>query len=147
MRARQSSKRGASRDEGAGVPQGILRKLRSICLRLPDAYEEKAWVGIRWMIRKRNFAHVLLIDGGWPPAYARAAASAGPLVVVTLRTEDAVYDAFRHGGPRFFQAEWGTRWGTKVVGVKLDQGVDWKELEALIMESYRLLAPRKLSAR
>jgi len=55
------------------VPDNILAKLRLACLDLPEAYEESAWVGTRWMVAKKNFAHVLMIDGGWPPAYARAA--------------------------------------------------------------------------
>jgi len=128
------------------VPPKVLAKLRSICLRLPESYEEPAWVGTRWMIRKRNFAHVLKIDAGWPPAYARAAASRGPLVVVTFRSSDLLRDALRDAGARFFVPAWGTRWGTKVVGIKLDDDVDWAELETLLLESYRLLAPKKLAA-
>jgi|SoiMethySBSTD1v2_1073268.scaffolds.fasta_scaffold12586_8 YjbR protein len=131
--------------EVSDVSPKIVAKLRLICLGLPEAYEEEAWVGTRWMVRKRNFAHVLEIDGGWPPAYARAAGTDGPVVVVTFRTSDLLYGAFREQGPRFFQAEWGTRWGTKVVGVKLGKRVDWDELEVLIAESYRLLAPKKLA--
>jgi hypothetical protein len=133
-----------SPNERATVPAKILAKLRAICLRLPEAYEEQAWVGTRWMVRKRNFAHVVAIRDGRPPAYARAAGSDGPLTVVTFRTEDIAYGVFAAGHARFFQAEWGTRWGTKVSGIKLGKDIDWKELEALVVESYRLLAPKKL---
>jgi hypothetical protein len=128
------------------LPPKLLAKLRSICLRLPEAREEPAWVGIRWVIRKRNFAHVLEIDRGWPPAYARAAASDGPLIVVTFRTSDAMYTTFADAGQRFFQAEWGTRWGTHVVGMRLDGRVNWEEVELLLVESYRLLAPKRLAS-
>jgi hypothetical protein len=126
------------------IPTSILAKLRAICLRLPKAYEENAWVGTRWMVQKKNFAHVVAIDGGRPPAYARAAASDGPLVVLTFRTDGLAYGAFRDADARFFQAEWGTRWGTKVVGMKLTGRIVWRDVEALVVESYRLLAPRKL---
>jgi len=125
-----------------GVPLKILAKLRAICLRLPDAYEESAWVGTRWMIRKRNFAHVVRIADGWPAAYARAASSNGPLVVLTFRATDILRDALRDVGSRFFVPAWGTRWGTKVMGLKLDEAVDWKEVEAVLAESHRLLAPK-----
>ena len=54
------------------VPTEILDAVRAVCLALPDAYEEAAWVGTRWRIRGKTFAHVLTIDAGWPPAYARA---------------------------------------------------------------------------
>jgi hypothetical protein len=33
------------------VPSEIIDRLRPVCLRLPQAYEEPAWVGIRWRIR------------------------------------------------------------------------------------------------
>jgi hypothetical protein len=126
------------------VPPAILAKLGPMCLRLPEAYEEKAWVGTRWMIRKRNFAHVIKIDAGWPPAYARAAGSDGPLVVLTFRVSGLLYDTLRTTGPPFFVAEWGTRWGTKVVGMALGKRVAWDEVEVLVTESYRLLAPARL---
>ena len=55
------------------VPPEILDRLRPICPGLPETYEEPAWVGIRWRIRKRTFAHAyewpadvvgLVLDGG-----------------------------------------------------------------------------------
>jgi hypothetical protein len=124
------------------VPSALLKRLRTICLRLPEAYEEPAWVGTRFMIKKRNFAHVLRIDEGWPPAYARAARQEGPLDVVTFRVSDVIYDGFADARPRYFQCPWGTRWGTKVVGMALDRHVDWVEAASLLAESYRLLAPK-----
>lgn len=132
--------------KSAGAPASILARLRAICLGLPEAYEEAAWAGTRWMVRKRNFAHVLTIDGGWPPVYARAAGSDGPLTVLTFRASGLLYDALRTAGPPFFHAAWGTQWGTKVIGLAIGKGVDWKEVAALLTESYRLLAPKKLVA-
>lgn len=127
------------------VPPRILTRLRSICLRLPEAYEESAWVGTRWMIRKRNFAHVLQIDDGWPPAYARAAGTDSPAIVLTFRTSDLLKDALT-SSPPFFHAAWGTRWGTKVVGMVLGKRIGWDEVAVLLTESYRLLAPKQLAA-
>jgi hypothetical protein len=63
------------------VPPEIVARLRAVCLGLPEAYEEQAWVGTRWRVRTRTFAHVLTVDAGWPPAYARAAATDGPVTV------------------------------------------------------------------
>ena len=58
------------------VPNEIVVGLRSVCLALPETYEEKAWVGVRWRIRTRTFAHVL----GIVPATPRAArAASGPV--------------------------------------------------------------------
>jgi hypothetical protein len=127
------------------VSAAILTKLRALCLALPETREETAWAGVRWMIRTRNFAHAVAIDGGWPPAYARAAGSDGPVTVVTFRASGFLYDTLRTAGPPFFVAEWGTRWGTKVIGLAVDRRTDWDEVGVLITESYRLLAPRKLT--
>ena len=39
------------------VAPGIVAALRRICVALPEAYEEPAWVGTRWpRIRGRTFA-------------------------------------------------------------------------------------------
>ena len=123
------------------VPAEILARLRSLCLALPEAYEEQAWVGTRWRIRKRTFAHVLTIDAGWPPAYARAAATDGPCTVLTFRSTAPEIAAFRDLGHPFFL----TRWGRDDVGIVLGAGTDWREVEELVAESYCILAPRRLA--
>jgi hypothetical protein len=125
------------------VPERIVARLRKLCLALPGATEEDAWAGTRWVVRKKNFAHVVQIDGGWPPAYAKAAGTDGPATVLTFRTSGALDDVLRTAGPPFFRAAWGTLWGTKVIGMTLGKGTDWKQVAMLVTESYRLLAPKK----
>ena len=124
------------------VLHAVLAELRSVCLVLPEAYEEPAWVGTRWRIRTRTFAHVLAIDSGWPPAYARAAASDGPLTVMTFRASGPDLDALEHAGHPFFRP----RWWNDIVGMVIDRDVDWSEVAELLTDSYRLLAPKKLAA-
>src|SRR5439155_14059187 len=83
----------------ADVPAEIVAELRSVCLALPETHEEPAWVGTRWRIRTQTFAHVLTIDAGWPPAYARAAETDGPATVLTFESsgpELAALSAARH---------------------------------------------------
>ena len=126
--------------EYAEVPPEIVAQLRSVCLGLPDAYEEQAWVGTRWRVRKRTFAHVLAIDSRWPPAYARASATDGPTNVLTFRSPGDEIDALVATGHPFFKPQW----GPSVVGMVLDTGVDWDEVAELLTESYCLLAPKKL---
>lgn len=63
---------------GAPIAPAILDGLRSICLALPETHEEPAWVGLRWRVRTRTFAHVVRIEGGEPPAFARSAGTDGP---------------------------------------------------------------------
>jgi hypothetical protein len=125
-------------------PARLVTRLRRLCLALPDAIEETAWVGTRWTIRKRNFAHVVAIADGYPPAYAKAAGTDG--VVLTIRAAGFLYDVLHDAGAPFFTPVWGTQWGTKVIGVGLDAGTDWGQIAALVTESYRLLAPKALAA-
>ena len=121
----------------------ILKRVRAVCMSFPDAYEEPAWVGVRWRVRSRTFAHVLSIIGGKPQAHARAVGSDGPLTVLTLRApEDEVF-AFREMGPPFFFGGW----GRDVVGMRLGNDTDWGHVAELLTESYRVMAPKTLAAR
>jgi hypothetical protein len=127
---------------GSGeVPREVVGALRSVCLGLPEVYEEPAWVGTRWRVRKRTFAHVVLIDEGRPPAFALAAAHDGPIVVMTFRSPGPELAALRNAGPPFFRPAW----GSDVVGMVLGADVDWEEVAELLTESYCVLAPKKLA--
>jgi len=128
--------------ESAEVPPEIVARLRSVCLGLPETYEEQAWVGTRWRVRRRTFAHVLTVETGYPPAYARAAAVDGPVTLMTFRAPASELDAVSNAGPSFFRAGW----GADVVGMVLDHDVDWAEVAELLTDSYCVLAPKKLAA-
>lgn len=122
-------------------PAELLNRLRVICLDLPEAHEEQAWAGVRWNIGKKNFAHVVALDGGWPPAYARAA-GIDDGVVCTFRLDEPQCAALRFRRAPFFRPVW----FPNIAGVILDQRTDWDELESLVKASYRVLAPRRLAA-
>ena len=125
----------------ANVAPWIVDRLRAICLELPEAHEQRAWVGTRWMIRDRNFAHVLVIDAGWPPAYARAAGTDGPATVLTFRS-GARLEAPRFSRAPFFKPLW---W-PDIAGLFIDADTDWDEVGDFVTDSYCLLAPGKLAA-
>ena len=125
------------------VSRDVLSRLRLVCLDLPEAIEAKAWAGIRWCVNRKNFAHVLMIDEGWPPAYAKAAATRGPACVVTFRLSSEHCAAARYRHPPFFRPVW----FPNIAGVVIGARTDWDELDELIRDSYRVLAPKKLIAR
>ena len=128
--------------EPGDVPPDILEQLRPICLGLPETYEELAWVGLRWRVRKRTFAHVLVVDPDHQMAYARAVGSDEPLCVLTFRSPaDEIAGPVTSGHP-FYKPGW----GLDVVGMVLDDNVDWEEVAELLTESYCVLAPKKLAA-
>ncbi|HSW08728.1 hypothetical protein [Aquabacterium sp.] len=125
------------------VPPEILARLRPVCLALPQAREEAAWVGTRWRIRQQTFAHVLCVASGWPPAYAQALGADGPACVLTFRSPLPAFDAFAYTWAPFFRPVW----FPDIVGMTLDKDTDWDEVAGLLRASYRHLAPKKLAAR
>ncbi len=128
----------------ADVPAEILDRLRPVCLGLPETYEEPAWVGIRWRVRKRTFAHVLTVEPDHHAVYARAAATDEPVCVLTFRSPGEEIAGLVTGGHPFFKASW----GADVVGLVLGDGdgVDWAEVAEMLTESYCVLAPKKLAS-
>jgi len=119
-----------------------LARVRLTALELPEAIEERAWTGTRWCVRKKNFAHLLTIENGWPPAYAKAAATDGPVCVLTFRLPAEKCQARRFTQAPYFRPVW----FPNIAGLALDPGTDWDEVDELIRASYRVLAPPKLAA-
>jgi hypothetical protein len=115
---------------------------RAVCVALPETYEEDAWVGTRWMVRKRTFAHVFEIVDGYPPAFAAAAGTDRPATVLTVRSAGHELAAVLAGGASF-----GPLWNRGDVGIRLDLRADWDELAELVVDSYRLRAPKGLVRR
>ncbi len=113
------------------VPAPFVEELRSICLGLPEAYEQQAWAGTRWMVRRRNFAHVFCIDS---PRRADT--------ILIFRSAGPELEALRRIGHPFFR----TGGGGNVVGMVLDGRTDWDEVGELLTESFCLVAPKKLVA-
>lgn len=100
-------------------------------------------MGVRWRIRSRTFAHVLTVDPDHQMAYARAVATDVPVCVLTFRSPGDEIEGLVRSGHPFYKPDW----GADVVGMVLDDGVDWTEVAELLTESYCVLAPRKLAAR
>ena len=109
------------------VPSEILTRLRAVCLELPETYEEPAWAGIRWRIRKRTFGHVVTLGG---------------LVTrLTMRAPMPELDALTSAGHPFYRPGW----GANVLGMIIDGDTDWTEVAELLTESYCIQAPKKLA--
>lgn len=125
------------------VPELLLRKLRAICLGLPEAREEAAWTGTRWCVGNANFAHVLTVDAGWPPHYARAAGTDGPACLLTFRYDLREFDPRRFERAPYFRPVW----FANIAGLRLDAAEpDWDEVEPLLIGSYCVLAPKRLAS-
>ena len=120
----------------AHVPAAVVGRLRVICGELPEAYEEPAWIGLRWRIRRRTFLHVYTTDARGSAYIDRD----GPAILMTFRAPPGELAALAHAGPPFFRADW----GVNVVGMVLDDETDWVEVAELVTDSYRVQAPRRL---
>jgi predicted DNA-binding protein (MmcQ/YjbR family) len=117
--------------EYADAPAEVVAAVRPACMALPEAYEERAWAGVRWRIRTRTFAHVFDVDS-----------AAGTTTILTFRSQGEELDVLRNSGHPFFRAGW----GVDVMGMVVDGSTDWGEVAELVTESYCLLAPKKLVA-
>jgi hypothetical protein len=115
------------------VPDDVEEALREICMALPDVIEQQAWKGTRWVVRKKNFAHVLTI--------AQDDDEIGD-VMLTFRAAADELDVLRNTGHPFFFLGW----GRDAMGMVLDDDTDWDEVRELVIESYCVLAPKKLVA-
>ena len=113
------------------VPPKVEALVRERCLGLPEAYEEPAWVGTRWKVRKRTFAHLLGVE-----------MDTGHLVVLAVHSAGEELDVLRNAGHPYLQLGW----GRDAVGLVVDADTDWDEVLELVTESYCVLAPKKLIA-
>lgn len=128
--------------DGAGFLSQAIGSAAEIALALPDAYEEDAWVGVRWRVRMRTFAHVAPIDGSSPAIDLAAGSPSSPGVVMTFRSSGDELDTLVGIGYPYFKPVW----SPTIVGMHLTAETDWSEVAELITESYCLLAPKKLVA-
>ena len=121
-----------------------IARVGEIALALPETREEDAWVGVRWRIRARTFAHVAPV-GGSSPAIDLAAGTSGHTgesVIMTFRASGDDLDVLARIGHPFFKPAW----SPTVLGVHLSPATDWDEIAELVTDSYCLLAPKKLAA-
>ncbi|MFD8496516.1 MmcQ/YjbR family DNA-binding protein [Amycolatopsis sp. NPDC059657] len=110
-----------------------LESLRRICLALPESTERLSHNEPTWFVRgKRTF--VMFADrhhddrvGFWCPAPPGAQEE-----LVAAEPE------------RFFRPPYVGVHGW--LGVRLDADVDWDEVAAIVLDAYRLVAPKKLLA-
>jgi hypothetical protein len=118
------------------VATAPLPRLRKLCLALPDAHEVEAWGEPTFRVRNKMFAMYANASthhgGGTDSVWLKALRDNQDLMV---RTAPERFFVPPYVGP--------SGW----VGVRLGKGVDWKELDMLIRDAYRLVAPKRLLAK
>jgi predicted DNA-binding protein (MmcQ/YjbR family) len=122
------------------IPEDILERIRTLCLALPevrvrvDASLTRARsTAYSFEVRRRSFC--LLV--------AREGSTAKPVTLLVLRADPDEREALLSTGHPFFAS----RSGRDRIVVVLTDDTDWAEIRELVTESYRILAPKKLTAR
>jgi hypothetical protein len=121
------------------VPADIAERIRTLCLALPEVtvridYSQVRQRSTAWSydIRRRSFC--LLVAREDP------AGQAVPLLVLRASPEER--EALLSTGHPFFPP----RAGRNRIAVLLTHDTDWAEIRELVTDSYRTLAPKKLTA-
>ena len=110
-----------------------LKRLRELCLALPEAHEVKAWGEPTFRVKNKLFAMYAAADNhhgaGRPAVWIKAEAGEQELRIAA-------------DPERFFRPPYVGPSGW--VGIWLDGGADWDELALLLRDGYRLAAPKRL---
>lgn len=125
----------------ADLSPELVARVAAICLALPEAHEQDAWIGVRWRIRQRTFAHLAHVDPSGGSVFGLAARLGRPADVVTFRSCGEELEALVRSGLPFYKPDWSPH----VVGMVLDDRTDWPEVSELLTDSYCLMAPKKLT--
>jgi predicted DNA-binding protein (MmcQ/YjbR family) len=111
-----------------------LTRLRKLCLAFPEAHEAEAWGEPTFRVRNKLFAmYAAAVNhhgGGRPAVWLKADPGNQALMVQATPA-------------RFFRPPYVGPSGW--VGTWLDREVDWAELEGLLRDAYRLVAPKRLT--
>jgi len=125
--------------EPVEVPEDIIERVRALCLALPevtvrvdDSLTPARSTAHSFDIRRRSFC--LLV--------ARGDSTGKPVPLLVLRAGPAERDALLSIGHPFFAA----RAGRDRIVVLLTGDTDWEQIRELVTDSYRILAPKKLTA-
>jgi hypothetical protein len=121
------------------LPEDILERVRTLCLALPevtvrvdDPLTTTRSTAYSFDIRRRSFCLLVAREG--------PAGQAVPLLV--LRADPGEREALLSAGRPFFAS----RAGRDRIGVLLTDDTDWEDIRELVTGSYRILAPKKLTA-
>jgi len=120
------------------VPADIVERIRTLCLALPevtvrvdDSRTRARSTALSFDIRRRSFC--LLV--------AREDSAGKPVSLLVLRANPEEREALLSIGHPFFAS----RAGHDRIVVVFTDDTDWEEIHELVTESYRVLAPKKLT--
>jgi hypothetical protein len=116
------------------MKSGILKRVREICLSLPEAWEKEAWQAPTFRVRKKMFAMFANNHHGDGRVALWLAAPAGDQEILVAADPE-----------RFFVPPYQGPYGW--IGVRLDREPDWGEVREIVIDAYRASAPKPLLAK
>jgi hypothetical protein len=110
----------------------MVTPVQKLCLGLPETTERVDKWAYNYEIRRRSFCILLAPEDP----------NGNPVPLLVLRADPDEREVLLAIGHPFFAP----RSGRDRIGVLLSEQTDWEEIGELVTESYRILAPKKLSA-
>ncbi|WP_328612696.1 MmcQ/YjbR family DNA-binding protein [Amycolatopsis sp. NBC_00355] len=111
-----------------------LDVLRKLCLALPEATERLSHGSPAWFVRGKKTFVMFADDHHGDGRLAFWCPAAAGVQEELVRTEAERFFKPPYVGPRGW------------LGVRLDVDVDWAEIDRIVREAYRLVAPKSLAA-
>jgi hypothetical protein len=113
-----------------------IKRLRQLCLALPEAHEVEAWGEPTFRVRNKIFAMYAASEthhgAGRPSVWVKST----HLIQDMLIHEDATrYFAPPYVGPKGW------------LGIRLDRRPNWKTVGELLRDAYLLTAPKRIAAK
>jgi len=102
-------------------------RLLSIVLKLPGAYEDRPWGSVHCKVDGKIFVGWGRLDDGD--------------MSMGIRVDRALQPMLVRSDPRFTIAKYVGKHGG--VDMRLGPKPDWAEVESLVVESYRIIAPKR----
>src|ERR1041384_4220925 len=96
----------------------VVARLGATALALPEAYEEDAWTGVRWRIRTKTFAHVMVAQAGFESSFRDVTGIVEPTTILTFRARGEELLALVLAGMPFYRPPW----SPTIVGMVIDSG-------------------------
>ena len=122
------------------IPEDIAERVRALCLALPEVTVRVDYslsparsTAQSFDIRRRSFCLLVAVKGP----------TGKPIPLLVLRADPDERRALLAIGHPFYAS----RAGRDRIRVLLTEDTDWEEIRELVIESYRVLAPKKLTAR
>ncbi len=113
----------------------VIAEIRRICLSMPESSEKETWGHPTFRVREAMFATC-----GSHPGPA-----GGEVQVMTMKAAEGEQESLLAEGHPFFYPNYvgGRGW----IGLIVDRDTDWVEVAELVEDSFRQIAPKRVSAR